>query len=42
MMRQIRRLNPNEAFLEPPGGSYSVQARDSEQRRLQELQWAAV
>jgi len=36
-MREIKRLNPNEAFLEPAGGSYSVQARDSLQRRLEEL-----
>ncbi|RAS16520.1 hypothetical protein MYG64_09890 [Ensifer adhaerens] len=38
LMREIKRLNPNETFLEPAGGSYSVQARDSLQRRLEELQ----
>jgi hypothetical protein len=42
LMRQIRRLNPNEAFLESPGGSYSVQARDNLQRRLEELQRAQI
>jgi hypothetical protein len=42
LMRQIKRLNPNEAFLEPPGGSYSVQARDNLQRRLDELQRALI
>ncbi|OCP17801.1 MULTISPECIES: hypothetical protein [unclassified Ensifer] len=40
LMREIKRLNPNETFLEPAGGSYSVQARDSLQRRLEELQRA--
>ncbi|NRP73986.1 hypothetical protein ILFOPFJJ_04907 [Ensifer psoraleae] len=39
-MGQIRHLNPNEAFLEPPGGSSSIQARDNLQRRLEELQRA--
>ncbi len=38
LQREIRRLNPNEAFLEPPGGSHSMQARDSLQQRLGELQ----
>ncbi|KOF13590.1 hypothetical protein AC244_30605 [Ensifer adhaerens] len=38
LQREIRRLSRNEAFLEPPGGSYSVQARDNLQQRLGELQ----
>ncbi|KOF13596.1 hypothetical protein AC244_30635 [Ensifer adhaerens] len=38
--REIRRLSPNEAFLEPPGGSHSAQARDNLQQRLGELQRA--
>ncbi|MGT2443460.1 hypothetical protein ACU4I5_12920 [Ensifer adhaerens] len=42
LMREIKRLNPQETFLEPAGGSYSVQARDSLQRRLKELQRAPV
>ncbi|ACP25666.1 hypothetical protein NGR_c19020 [Sinorhizobium fredii NGR234] len=42
LMRQIRRLNPNEAFLEPPGGSSSVQARGNLHRRLEELQRAQI
>ncbi|WP_077960815.1 hypothetical protein [Ensifer adhaerens] len=40
LMREIKRLNPNETFLERAGGSYSVQARDSLQQRLEELQRA--
>ena len=42
LMREIKRLNPQETFLEPAGGSYSVQARDSLQRRLEELQRAYI
>ncbi|MGE6786310.1 hypothetical protein ACQKGL_27690 [Ensifer adhaerens] len=37
LMREIKRLSPNETFLEPAGGSFSVQARNSLQRRLDEL-----
>jgi hypothetical protein len=38
----IRRFNPNEAFLNPPGGSHSPQTLQSLQRRLEELQRASV
>ncbi|KSV89753.1 hypothetical protein [Sinorhizobium sp. GL28] len=36
--REIRRLNPNEAFLNPPGGSHSPQTLQALQQRLEELQ----
>ncbi len=42
LMREIKRLNPRETFLEPAGGSYSVQTRDSLQQRLEELQRAQI
>ncbi|OCO98906.1 MULTISPECIES: hypothetical protein [unclassified Ensifer] len=38
----IRRFNPNEAFLNPPGGSHSPQTLQALQRRLDELQRATV
>lgn len=38
----IRRFNPNEAFLNPPGGSHSPQTLQALQRRLDELQRASV
>ncbi|HEV7321558.1 MAG TPA: hypothetical protein VGO04_23380 [Ensifer sp.] len=40
--REIRRFNPNEAFLNPPGGSHSPQTLQGLQRRLEELQRAPV